>query len=247
MTRLERADFYADWLAASERNALDVERSPIVARGRELDWIETPNEHRIAMLIGEQVGFPTNGTNLCKVVVPAASTPAGIATARRRSTSSRGRGFIVVAGRRYDSTRDDHPRPVHGRPPALQHRGRGPRVRVGLDDGPRPVRPARPAGAARGRRAPTTRLRAGFPAEDGQFDALGRRIALHLEDAPNEPDRRSSIAQAGGAASEHGRRPRARSRRTARRRRSAGARARPPGAGRLIKSEHPTATARSTT
>jgi hypothetical protein len=43
VNRLERADFYADWLAASERNAVAVERSPIVARGRGLTWIETPN------------------------------------------------------------------------------------------------------------------------------------------------------------------------------------------------------------
>ena len=70
VSRLERADFYSDWLAASERNAAIVEHSPIVARGRELTWIETPNEDRIAMLIGEQVGFPTNGTSLCRVAVP---------------------------------------------------------------------------------------------------------------------------------------------------------------------------------
>ena len=102
VTRLERADFYSDWLAASERNALDVERSPIVARGREAAWIETPNEHRIAMLIGDQVGFPTNGTNLCTVAIPA-----GHHTGRHRHGEEaihilKGVGFIVVAGRRYD-------------------------------------------------------------------------------------------------------------------------------------------------
>ena len=102
VTRLERADFYADWLAASERNAIDVERSPIVARGRDLVWVETPNEHRIAMLIGNHVGFPTNGTNLCTVAIPA-----GHHTGRHRHGEEAihilsGSGFIVVAGRRYD-------------------------------------------------------------------------------------------------------------------------------------------------
>jgi quercetin dioxygenase-like cupin family protein len=38
---------------------------------------------------------------------------------------------------------------------------------------------------------------AAFPAEDGQLDPLGRRIALHLEDAPNEADRRRSASGAG--------------------------------------------------
>ena len=35
-----------------------------------------------------------------------------------------------------------------------------------------------------------------FPAEDGQLDALGRRIALHLEDAPDEQKRREEIREA---------------------------------------------------
>ena len=54
-----------------ERNEQETNHSPVVARGRDLTWVETPNDYRIAMLIGRQVGFPTQGTNLCKVVIPA--------------------------------------------------------------------------------------------------------------------------------------------------------------------------------
>jgi mannose-6-phosphate isomerase-like protein (cupin superfamily) len=48
-----------------------------------------------------------------------------------------------------------------------------------------------------------------LPAEDGQFDELGRRIALHLEDAPNEGERhRASQAaherDAAGSAAHRG-------------------------------------------
>lgn len=200
VNRLERADFYADWLAASERNASVVERSPMVARGRDLVWIETPNEHRLAMLIGEQTGFPTNGTNLCQVVVPA-----GHHTGRHRHGEEaihvlRGQGFFVIDGRRYDVR---HGTTVHvpymndhqvfntgqtdleyvsastidldlfirlGRLEQLEEKG------------------ANPEG-----------IEAAFPAEDGQFDAMGRRIALHIEDAPNEADRkRSSHADHAG-------------------------------------------------
>ncbi len=161
--RLERADFYADWLAASERNASIVERSPIVARGRDLVWIETPNEHRLAMLIGEQTGFPTNGTNLCQVVVPA-----GTHTGRHRHGEEaihvlRGSGLHRhrrPALRR--PRRHDRPRPVHERPPGVQHRRRRPRVRLGLDHGPRPVHPSRAPRAARGegrQRRPASRPR----------------------------------------------------------------------------------------
>jgi mannose-6-phosphate isomerase-like protein (cupin superfamily) len=44
---------------------------------------------------------------------------------------------------------------------------------------------------------------AGLPAEDGQFDELGRRIALHLEDAPDEQKRREEVRKAAAAAGEH--------------------------------------------
>ena len=71
VTRLERADFYSDWLARSQENEQVVHRDPVVARGKDVIYVETPQDYRIGMLIGEQVGFPTNGTNLCQAYIPA--------------------------------------------------------------------------------------------------------------------------------------------------------------------------------
>ena len=42
-----------------------------------------------------------------------------------------------------------------------------------------------------------------FPAEDGQFDPRDRRIALHLEDAPNEADRQKAKKAAAAAHEGH--------------------------------------------
>jgi quercetin dioxygenase-like cupin family protein len=204
VTRLERADFYADWLAASERNALDVERSPIVARGREATWIETPNEHRIAMLIGNHVGFPTNGTNLCTVAVPA-----GHHTGRHRHGEEaihvlRGSGFIVVAGRRYDVRAgttvhvpymDDH-QVFNTGDTDLEY------VSASTIDLDLFVKLGRLEQLEeKGANEPGFEAR--FPAEDGQFDPLDRRIALHLEDAPNEADRQRAKKAAAAAAGDH--------------------------------------------
>ena len=191
-------DFYARWLAASADNASAVERSPILARGRDLAWVETPNEHRLAMLIGEQVGFPTNGTNLCKVVIPA-----GHHTGRHRHGEEaihvvRGQGFIVVAGRRYDfhdgttihvPFLDDH---------QLFNTGEGEveYVSASTMDLDLFVRLGRLEQLA-GKGVNEPGFEAALPAEDGQLDPLGRRIALHLEDAPNEADRRRSASGTG--------------------------------------------------
>lgn len=191
VNRLERADFYADWLAASERNASVVERSPIVARGRDLVWIETPNEHRLAMLIGEQVGFPTNGTNLCQVVVPA-----GHHTGRHRHGEEaihvlRGQGFFIIDGRRYD-VRDgttvhvpymnDHQVFNTGQTD-LEY------VSASTIDLDLFIRLGR-LEQLEDKGVNAEGLESMFPPEQGQFDGLGRRIALHLEDAPNEADRK---------------------------------------------------------
>ena len=225
VARLERADFYADWLAASERNASIVERSPIVARGRDLVWIETPNEHRLAMLVGEQVGFPTNGTNLCKVVVPA-----GQHTGRHRHGEEAihvlaGRGAIVVAGRRYDfhdgttihvPYMEDHQVFNTGEIDVEYVTASTMDLDLFLRIGRLEQLEDKGANLA----APEMAL----PAEDGQFDALGRRIALHIEDAPNEADRKRSEPDRG--AHDHGAHDH-----------DAAAVAKPPE--RLIKSEHP--------
>ena len=199
------SDFYSAWLAASERNATDVERSPIVARGSEAVWIETPNEHRIAMLIGSQVGFPTNGTNLCTVAIPV-----GQHTGRHRHGEEaihvlRGVGFIVVAGRRYEIRAgttihvpymDDHQLFNIG-DANLEY------VSASTMDLDLFVRLGRLEQLEeKGPNAPGFETR--YPAEDGQFDSLRRRIALHIEDAPNEAERQKAKKAAAAEQQRHG-------------------------------------------
>lgn len=204
-SRLERHDFYADWLAASEHNELSVNRSPVVARGRDLQWIETPNEHEIAMLIGPQVGFPTQGTNLCKVVIPA-----GHHTGRQRHGEEaihiiQGAGFIVVDNRRYDF----HAGTTIHVPYMSEHQ----LFATGSDDVVYVTASSMDLDLfvklgrleqlePKGKNEPGFESR--LPAEDGQFDELGRRIALHLEDAPDEQKRRDEARKKAGHGHGHG-------------------------------------------
>lgn len=186
--------FYAEWLAASERNERHVHGSPIVARGRNLQWVETPNEHRIAMLIGEQVGFPTQGTNLCKVVIPA-----GHHTGRHQHGEEAihvlsGRGFVVVDGRRYDfhaGTTIHIPYMSEHQLFNLSDTEDVEYVSASAMDLDLFVKLGRLIQLEeKGRNEPGFEAR--FPAEESQFDSKGRRIALHLEDAPDEQKRREA-------------------------------------------------------
>jgi uncharacterized cupin superfamily protein len=210
ITRYEPADFYSDWIRRSESNELSVNAAPVVARGRDLTWIETPNEHRIAMLIGRQVGFPTQGTNLCKVVIPAEHH-----TGRQRHGEEAihvvsGNGFIVIDGRRYDF----HAGSTIHVPYMSEHQLFNAGAvdveyvsasSIDLDlytmlgrleqiDGKGPNEPG---------------FEDHYPAEDGQFDTEGRRIVLHLEDAPDEQQRREearrvAVERGETEAPEHG-------------------------------------------
>ncbi len=190
VTRLERADFYADWLEASERNASIVERSPIVARGKDLVWIDTPNEDRLAMMIGEQVGFPTNGTNLCRAVVPAGRHTGLHRHGEEAIHVVSGAGAILVGGRRYDLRTGTTVHVPYFEGHQVVNLGDDDLEYVSastmdLDLFIRLGRLEQLAPKGDNDRA----FLAGLPEEEGQLDALGRRIALHLEDAPTEGDR----------------------------------------------------------
>jgi uncharacterized cupin superfamily protein len=191
VTRYESTDFYSAWVQQSEQNELAVNSSPVVARGRDLTWIETPNEHRIAMLIGRQVGFPTQGTNLCKVIIPE-----GQHTGKQRHGEEaihilRGSGAIVVDGRRYDFHEGTTIHVPYMSDHQLFNLGSGEveyvtasamdldlYTMLGRLEQLEPKGPNDPD------------IDEKLPAEDGQFDEEGRRIALHLEDAPDEQKRR---------------------------------------------------------
>jgi quercetin dioxygenase-like cupin family protein len=225
--RVDGADpgaVYAGWLAASADNASAVERSPIVARGRDLVWGTTEQDHRIAILIGEQVGFATNGTNLSTAVVPANAHTGLHRHGEEAIHVLDGEGFVRVDGRRYDVHRGST---VHV-PYQADHQvvntagGELAYLSASTIDLDLFVRLGRLEQLAE--KGVNDDAILATPAADGQFDELGRRIVLHLEDAPDDRDRKRAEHGEG-----HGHGPAA----------SEGARAVTHPPERMIKSTHP--------
>lgn len=194
-------DFYAEWLRASERNELAVNRSPVVARGADLTWLETAQDHRIAMIIGEQVGFPTQGTNLCKAIIPRRCH-----TGRHRHGEEAihvlsGSGCILVDGRRFNI----RPGSTVHVPYMSDHQ----LFNTGTDDLAYVTASSMDLDLfvklgrleqleEKGETEPASL--AALPGEAGQFDGQGRRIVLHLEDAPDEQKRRAETRRATAGA-----------------------------------------------
>lgn len=186
-------DFYRDWLDESATLEERMRTPPVVARGRDLEWIETPQDARAAMLIGEATGFPTQGTALVKAEIPTGWRTGKHAHGEEAIHIVAGTGFSVIDGARYDwrpgTTLHIPYRAAH------QHVNTGSvaavyisaltqdldfRVKLGR------LEQLEEKSADRGELAKRC------PAETSQLAADGRRIALHLEDAIDERARRLS-------------------------------------------------------
>ncbi len=197
--------FYEQWLATSARVEEAVRHSPVVARGRDLAWVETPQDARVAMLVGPQVGFPTQGTALLKAEIPGGWHTGRHAHGEESIHVLSGSGFAVVDGARYDWKVGTTLHIPFMAEHQLFNTGDEPAVYVSAvahdldlftqlgrlvqleEKGPNP---------------PQVERR--FPAQASQLAEDGRRIALHLEDAIDEnalrdaqPDGRHAAGQQG--------------------------------------------------
>jgi quercetin dioxygenase-like cupin family protein len=184
-------DFYSDWLRASARLESAVGSGPVVARGRELEWIETPQDARAAMLIGQASGFPTQGTALVKAEIPAGWRSGRHVHGEEAIHVTSGTGFSIIGGARYDwkpgTTLHVPYRAEH------QHVNTGDTTAVYVSA----LTPDLDFAAGLGRLEQLEEKAQGYaelaqryPAQSSQFAADGRRIALHLEDAIDEKARR---------------------------------------------------------
>jgi quercetin dioxygenase-like cupin family protein len=185
------SDFYRDWLAASGHVEARLQKPQVVSRAKELRWIETPQDARVAMLIGEAAGFPTMGTALL-----VAEIPAGCATGRHVHGEEAihilsGTGFSVIDGARYDwkpgTTLHVPYRAEH------QHVNTGTATARYLSAVTHDLDFAVNLGRLEqlAEKGPDSgALARRYPSEGSQLAADGRRIALHLEDAIDERQRR---------------------------------------------------------
>ncbi len=184
-------DFYADWLKKSA--ALDdaMSRTPVVARGDALRWVETIQDARTAMVIGEEVGFQTSGTTLVRSEIAADSRTGRHAHGEEAIHILAGAGFSVIDGARYDwksgTTLHIPYRAEH------QHVNTGTTTAVYLSAHTQDLDFAVKLGRLiqleeKGRG--DGGLAARYPKETSQFAPDGRRIALHFEDAMDENARR---------------------------------------------------------
>jgi len=95
-------DFYSAWLANSERIEKAVGEAPRVARGKELNWIRTRQDHKAALMIAPETGFPTGGSLLMKAEIPIGWHTGKHVHGEEAIYIERGQGFLLLDGERFD-------------------------------------------------------------------------------------------------------------------------------------------------
>jgi quercetin dioxygenase-like cupin family protein len=98
-------DFYDSWLTTSERVEKEIREAPRVARAKELNWTRTRQDHKAALMIAPETGFPTGGSLLMKAEIPIGAHTGKHAHGEEAIYIEQGEGFLLLDDSRYDFRR----------------------------------------------------------------------------------------------------------------------------------------------
>lgn len=179
--------FYDDWLEAHDQIQRELWNSPAVARDSEIPWVRTPQDAKVKLMVANQLGYATMGSNVLK-----AEIPVGWHTGRHRHGEESmhilsGEGFSIIEGRRYDWHKGstiqipfwaEHQHFNTGDEPVLYLSGMAfdleRFVRVARLEQLEECGPNDPA------------MLAAVPPQESQYYPDGTRAVIHLEDAPTD-------------------------------------------------------------
>lgn len=95
-------DFYTAWLEQSGKLEKTVAEAPRVARGKDLKWVRTRQDSKVALMIAPETGFPTGGSLLMKAEIPAGWHTGKHLHGEEAIYVESGEGFVLLDDRRYD-------------------------------------------------------------------------------------------------------------------------------------------------
>ncbi len=181
------ANFYDEWLAASDRIQEQFRQSPMIAHDRNIEWVSTRQDARVKMMVSNDLGFPTMGTCVMKAEIPVGWHTGKHSHGEESIHILKGEGFSIINGQRFNwhtgSTLQIPYRAVHqhfniGTEPALylsalcfplEEFVKLARLEQFEDCGPNNMG-----------------LLAEMPPEKSQYLSEDRRAVIHLEQAPTD-------------------------------------------------------------
>ena len=93
--------FYDEWLAYGDDMARAFAESPVVARDAEIPWLTTRQDARVKVMVSREQGFPTMGITILKAEIPGGGHTGRHAHGEEGIHIVAGQGLIVVAGQTF--------------------------------------------------------------------------------------------------------------------------------------------------
>ena len=95
-------NFYDTWLDTPNRLQDQLQQCQAVARDADIPWVSTPQDVRVKLMVANELGFTTMGSNVLK-----AEIPVGWHTGKHRHGEEsmhilEGEGFSIIDGQRFD-------------------------------------------------------------------------------------------------------------------------------------------------
>src|SRR5262245_64841584 len=100
------SDFYNQWLERSKKNEEIVNNAPRVMRSKDLKWVRTRQDHKAALMIAPELGFPTGGSCLMRAEIPVGWHTGKHLHGEEAIYVESGEGFMVLDDKRYDRSEE---------------------------------------------------------------------------------------------------------------------------------------------
>jgi mannose-6-phosphate isomerase-like protein (cupin superfamily) len=190
--------FYDEWLETPNTVQNELEQCQAVARDKDIPWVSTPQDVKVKLMVANQLGFTTMGSNVLK-----AEIPVGWHTGKHRHGEEgmhilEGSGFSIINGQRFDWKKSttlqipfwaEHQHFNTGNVPVVYISGMTfdleRFVHVARIEQVETCGPNDPA------------MIAAVPPETSQYYADGSRAVIHLEQAPSNKEVDESYSPQG--------------------------------------------------
>ncbi len=94
--------FYDEWLATGDHVQEDLRRTGFVARDRDVPWVRTRQDAKVKLMVANEFGFMTMGSNVLKGEIPVGWHTGKHAHGEESMHILSGEGFSVIDGLRFD-------------------------------------------------------------------------------------------------------------------------------------------------
>lgn len=180
--------FYDEWLSVGSECAAWFARSPGVSRDADHPWIETRQDARVKVMLSDELGFPTMGGVVLKAEIPPEHHTGAHVHGEEAIHVVSGTGHVIIAGHRFGVRPGSTIAVPYRAPHQLVNTGQTPMLYVSALIFPLERFVKLAALEQLQDHGPNTDEHLTGPLESSYELPSGRRVVIHLDEAPTYAD-----------------------------------------------------------